>query len=82
MSAKDQVKKKGTREGTRLNFKDTARKVVKKDSIAIVLTSQLVLLVAVCLVCCVYMIGIVCVCMFVACVCNAGPPGGHGGRAI
>ena len=77
MSAKDQVKKKGTREGIRLNCKDTARTVVKKDSIAIVFTAQLLLLVAVFLVCCVYIISIVCVCMCV----YAGPPGGNGGRA-
>ena len=78
MSAKDQVKAKGTREGLRLNFKETARTVVKKDSIAIVFAAQLLLLVAVVLVCCVYMIWIVCVCVCV----YAGPPGGHGGRAI
>ena len=65
MSAKDQVKAKGTREGLRLNFKETARTVVKKDSIAIVFTAQLLLLVAVFLVCCIYMIGIVCVCVCV-----------------
>ena len=51
MSAKDQVKAKGTREGLRLNFKETARTVVKKDSIAVVFAAQLLLLAAVFLVC-------------------------------
>jgi len=68
LSAKDQVKAKGTREGLRLNFKETARTVVKKDSIAIVSTAQLLFQVGVVLVCCIYIIGIVCVCMCVACV--------------